>query len=722
MTRRQVGARVPLALVLALAGCGGGTTAPTTGTLALAVSGLPAAVPADVSVSGPNGYTRQVAASQTLSGLATGSYTVAAAGVAAGPANYAPAPPSQTVVVGGGDPATAEVVYAIADGALAVTVAGLPSGTEAAVTVSGPGGYSRPVTGTETLTGLAAGQYTLTALPVSDGAEQYSPTPSSQTATVGASGTASATVTYSTGGVAGFNLRVDGLYLVQSVQTYARGVPVVQGRDALLRVFVTANQVNAASPDVRVSLYSNGTLASTATISAPTLSTPLAVDEGTINSTWNLAINQALIQPNLSVLVEVDPDNAFSEGNEDDNTFPASGMPIAMDVRATTPFSVRFVPVITKANGRKGNVTEANKDAFLDATMRMHPLAGYTADVRVAPYTTTTDKPLQADNGNGAWNTIVGEILALRSTESNSRYYYGVMNPSYSSGVAGVGFIGAEAAIGWDKLPSGSSVAAHEWGHNWNRQHAPCGGAGNPDGSYPYTGGEIGVIGYDLVNAEIKPADSHDLMGYCDGEWISDYTYKGVMSFRSTEPSLSGGMAEAVQPALLVWGRIENGRAVLEPAFRITARPNLPRRSGPYRLEGRAADGARVFGLDFTPLEVGDDPSGARHFAFTVPLAPERAARLASLHLEGGGVQASMGHASSQPAAVEVTRAGAGRVALRWDASKAPMILVRDPVTGDVLSFARGGSAEVTTTRDELSLIVSDRVRSRELRVRAGAR
>jgi hypothetical protein len=297
-----------------------------------------------------------------------------------------------------------------------------------------------------------------------------------------------------------------------------------------------------------------------------------------------------------------------------------------------------------------------------------------------------------------------------------------VVNPSYTSGVAGVGYISAAAAIGWDRLPSGGSVAAHEWGHNWAREHAPCGGAGNPDDNYPYTGGEIGVIGYDLVNDELKPAASHDLMGYCNEEWISDYTYKGVMAFRSNESPFVSGMREAIQPALLVWGRIENGRAVLEPTFRIVARPSLPRRPGPYRLEGRAADGARIFGLDFTPLEVADDPHGSRHFVFAVPLRPERAEMLASLHLDGAGVRASIAQASSEPAVVKVTRGTAGRVALRWDASKAPMIMVRDPVTGDVLSFARGGNAEVTTGRDELSLTVSNRVRSRELRVRAQAR
>jgi hypothetical protein len=207
-----------------------------TGGLVLAVSGLPVDAEANVSVSGPSGFVRQVKKSESFSGLAPGSYTVFASGVSLGAAYYTPSPSSQAIAVGGGDPASAEVAYTVANGLLAVTIAGLPSGTNAAVTVSGPGGYRRQVTATQTLAGLAPGQYILTALPVTDGLQQYAPAPSSQTATVGASGTASATVNYSSGGAAGFNLRVDGLYLVQSVQTYAREVPLVRDRDALLRI------------------------------------------------------------------------------------------------------------------------------------------------------------------------------------------------------------------------------------------------------------------------------------------------------------------------------------------------------------------------------------------------------------------------------------------------------------------------------------------------------
>ncbi len=714
MTIRRAGHGASALLSILLSACGGGTTEPPSGSLALQVSGLPAGVEGSLTVVGPGGFNRSLGQSETLAALSPGSYTVTAVSVTAGGEQYLPSPSSQPVTVSAGETASAEVAYAVTERSLALTVTGLPAGLDAAITVSGPGGYSRPVTASETLTGLAPGQYTVTALPVSDGSQQYTPSPSARTVTV--AGASAATVAYTTGGTAGFNLRVDGVYLVQSVQSYDRSVPLVRDRDALLRVFVTANQVNTAVPDVDVTLYASGVPVAELTIPAPGFATPLAPDEATLNSSWNVILDKSLIQSSLSIVATVDPGNSVAEGDETDNVFPASGTPLPLDVRTVPPFEVTLVPVITRANTRRGDVTDANRADYLETSMRIHPLVSWDATVHAA-YTTTTSLALQSDNGNGAWGTILAEVNSLRLAESSMRHYYGVVNPNYSSGVAGIGYVGGDpAALGWDRPGSRGSVAAHEWGHNWGRPHAPCGGAANPDDNYPYANGEIGVIGYDLMNETLVPADAHDLMGYCSNEWISDYTYLAILSWRGNS-SLSRGSGAAVQSGMLVWGRIENGRAVLEPAVRVAARPSLPARAGPYRLEGLADDGSRLFGLDFAATEVADDPGGGEHFAFVVPMRPERATRLASLQLAGPGTRASRKLGSEVPA-VRVTRAGGGRIALHWDEARSPMLLVRDPVTGEVLSFARGGAAEVTTSRDEVVVTASGRALHPEQRVR----
>jgi hypothetical protein len=511
------------------------------------------------------------------------------------------------------------------------------------------------------------------------------------------------------------------LYLTQSVQTFGGDVPLIKDRDGYLRVFVTANQPAVAAPVVRVRLFRNNLLTSERLIDPPALVTPQSVNESSLSSSWNLAIPQTLIQPNLSILVEVDPDNTVSEGNESDNTFPASRIPQPLDVQTVAPFHVTLVPIRQKDNS-VGNVTPANKDQYLTPTMKMHPLPGYDIIVRDTLAVMDT-AVVDASNSNNAWTWILEKVAALRTMEGSSRYYYGVVHPPYTSGVAGVGYVGLPpSAVGWDKLPSAGSVAAHEWGHNWGRKHAPCGGASKPDVAYPYTGGEIGVYGFDVQAGELKPASSHDLMGYCSSEWISDYTYRGVLEYRNDEPAFATAASSMIQPALLVWGRIEHGRMVLHPAFQIATRPVLPSRRGPYTIEGRASDGSSVFQLSFAPSEVADDNHGEKHFAFAVPLASDRAARLAAIRLLGEGREVSMRQSAEAPSAVRARRAAGGRVTLEWDAVKSPMILVRDAATGQIVSFARGGHAEVTTDRPELSVTLSNRVQSPDLRISVPAR
>ena len=85
-------------------------------------------------------------------------------------------------------------------GSLKVTVSGLPTGVDGAVTVTGPGGYVHDVSATATLTGLAPGTYAVTVAPASNG-DPIVPTlfegsATSSTVTVQENPTASTTVTY----------------------------------------------------------------------------------------------------------------------------------------------------------------------------------------------------------------------------------------------------------------------------------------------------------------------------------------------------------------------------------------------------------------------------------------------------------------------------------------------------------------------------------------------
>ena len=226
---------------------------------------------------------------------------------------------------------------------------------------------------------------------------------------------------------------------------------------------------------------------------------------------------------------------------------------------------------------------------------------------------------------------------AARDQRRQPRYYFGVVNPSYSSGIAGIGYVGGRPRSAGTTCRAASSVAAHEWGHNWGRNHAPCGGAEQPRPELPLRGRRHGRRTASMWRPPRSSPHICRLMGYCNPEWISDYTYTGVLDYRSANPDVSIGLYPGDAACLLVWGRIENGQPVLEPAFEIVTRPSLPAGGGEYTVEGRAADGSRVFSLPFTPAEIADVPGGGQQFAFAIPLSADRASRLASLRLAGRG-------------------------------------------------------------------------------------
>ncbi|MGH7711305.1 MAG: hypothetical protein ACREOG_08470, partial [Gemmatimonadaceae bacterium] len=82
-------------------------------------------------------------------------------------------------------------------GSLTVTISGLAGGATAAITVTGPGGFSRSLTASETIASLTLGVYTVTGASVTTTDGRYSATPGSQAVTVTAGpNPAVAAVTY----------------------------------------------------------------------------------------------------------------------------------------------------------------------------------------------------------------------------------------------------------------------------------------------------------------------------------------------------------------------------------------------------------------------------------------------------------------------------------------------------------------------------------------------
>jgi hypothetical protein len=600
-----------------------------------------------------------------------------------------------------------------APGSLQVSVSGLPGTVGARITVTGPGNFSRNLAGTSLISGLTPGTYSISALFVPDGSQAYYATVTPASVAVFSGSTASVGVSYASGPAPTLNLAVAGVQLFQSVQRPDNSVPMVAGRDALLRVFVTASNANSATPAVRVRLYSGSSLVDSVLVPAPGGSVPLGVDTTTIGSSWNALIPASRVQANLAILADVDPSNAVPETDKSDNSWPASGVPAPIQVLPVAPLHLRFVPV--RQGGLTGNVTSANQEQLLALTRSMYPLAAYDIDVR-ATYTSSSG-PLVSNDSNGAWGAILSEVYALRTADASTRNYFGVVGTSYNSGYAGLGYIGAPAAIGWDKANTVANVVTHELGHNFGRSHAPC-GVTPADASYPYPNAIIGEWGLDLGALALKsPSGFKDIMSYCGPNWVSDYTYEGILNFRGAGPLIAS--ASTASPAglgLLVWGRIRRDSVILEPAFLVRAPARLPANGGRHRITGTAANGATLFDFSFDGDVAPDLPNGPEeHFTFVVPLDSAVASGLAEITLRAAGRTMSrrdIGLPPATPASLAVSRLGAEEAEVRWD-PRYPMALIRDAESGAILSFGRGGGVRLATRAARLSVELSEGVRSR---------
>ncbi|WP_257306736.1 M66 family metalloprotease [Geothrix campi] len=534
------------------------------------------------------------------------------------------------------------------------------------------------------------------------------------------------------------DLHIEKIQFTQSTQTLDNSVPIVAGKNGLIRVFVLANKTNSAAPAVQVTLLNNGLPVSgyPKTLASPASSTPLSLNESLLTNSWNLPVaGTDLTTPTgsgYSLQAMVDPGGSIPEADETNNTAAVALSGTTVPIFRTTIFPV------TLSTGT-GNITEANKGAWVARLAKMYPVA--SVDVVVGA-TFTSSVTLKSD-GTG-WDTLLNDLTAKHLADNaTDRYYFGALKVTYNSGEAGLGWVPSSSssfkyrtAIGWDKtgFQDGGNfpeVFAHETGHNMGRPHSPCGGAADPDPNYPYAGGLIGVWGYDTTASQLKsPSAYNDIMGYCSPNWVSDYVYRKILDFRgATGGFLAVGAEDAPLPkeqaaareCLIVRGIVhENGEVEFLPSFRTRALPSAASEAGDYSLECLDQKGLPVF---TTPLELMDlgcwPKERVRHFVMALPIEATVLDSLARLNvLKNGKVLTSLRATSGVAPAPEVQRLSPDKVQLTWDVSVHPAALVRDADTGEVIAILTGGRQTFTTRAKRFDLALSDGVAGRAFQVK----
>ncbi|MFI5210754.1 MAG: hypothetical protein ACHQ2E_09950, partial [Gemmatimonadales bacterium] len=317
---------------------------------------------------------------------------------------------------GGGHSTTGPSAY----GSVQATITGLPGGSPARVTLAGPGGLIRTFTASGVLTGATPGTWTVQARHVAVGGLDYvASAPAS--ITVLERDTIPLDVSYSSVPLSTVDYLVSDAQVIQSVQRDDNTVPLVAGRPALVRVFVTANQATGTVPAVRVHLYGPSGIFDSVTVQGPPVQVPLAVDRSNLATSWNIILTAAQVIKGLRIDAVVDPDDDLGESNENDNRWPAAA-PFTLDVRSVAAFNLRLVPVLQSVNHMLGVVNAGNKATFADMASRVYPLQQVNVTVR-ATYTTSA-AVLQSDDANGAWGQVLSEIYALQRADPGGATYY----------------------------------------------------------------------------------------------------------------------------------------------------------------------------------------------------------------------------------------------------------------------------------------------------------
>lgn len=143
-------------------------------------------IEADVTLSGPNGFSQQLTESTTLNALEPGDYTLTAADLTEGPARYQA--PGSTLSLSAGQQASATLTYAVVRGELQIEADGL-EGASFSVRVEGPEGTLNEL-GPLTLSDLLPGDYVVTFISRTLNGETLNASPGSVNVTVTSDGPA----------------------------------------------------------------------------------------------------------------------------------------------------------------------------------------------------------------------------------------------------------------------------------------------------------------------------------------------------------------------------------------------------------------------------------------------------------------------------------------------------------------------------------------------------
>jgi hypothetical protein len=342
---------------------------------------------------------------------------------------------------------------------------------------------------------------------------------------------------------------LEGLALFQGVRvelaragavTSRRNAPIVAARGAVVRAYVSATsypRTITGELEVREGARVVAVHTASATLAR-------ASDDADATSVLAFDLPATEVTSSASLVVRLVDAAGESPGASHPARLPRDGTALALAAQDDGEgLHLVIVPMRwdSDGSGRLPDVSDAWLMRVRALLTALYPIVDLRIDVHeVVPWSGGTTWSGSADFG-----AINSALLDLRMSDRapQGAYYYGLVAPdvdfdSYCGGscVTGQSYVTDAPEDGDFRVGSGVGFGtedsawtlAHEVGHEHGRYHAPCDTSG-ADADYPYDGGEIGVWGYDPRSGRFfAPTTTYDFMGYCDPQWISDYTWSAM--------------------------------------------------------------------------------------------------------------------------------------------------------------------------------------------------
>ena len=215
-----------------------------------------------------------------------------------------------------------------------------------------------------------------------------------------------------------------------------------------------------------------------------------AVDEGSLDASANVEIPASIIKPGLEMVVEIDPDSTMDPDLGVAQRIPETGRK-AVEVSRMPELGLTLIPFLWESDPDSAilDMTDdmSDDDELLWAINELLPVEEIDLEIH-DPVVSSSNSAL----------SLLDQTDAIRTAEGGTGYFMGTMSGSVT-GASGVAHLPGFTSF---SIPD-SSVMAHELGHNLSLSHAPCGGAGGPDPSFPQPDGTIGAWGYNFDSGNL---------------------------------------------------------------------------------------------------------------------------------------------------------------------------------------------------------------------------